>query len=218
MTRKYDLLVFDWDGTLLDSAAAIVSAVQSACRDTGVLVPADERARHAIGLGLNDLFRYSVPDIVDAQLPSLIERYRFHYLSSDQGLKLFPGVRELLAALSSLGYQLAVATGKSRNGLNRALTHSGLSPYFSATRCADECFSKPHPQMLLELMEELSVAPDKTLMIGDTSHDLQLGSNAGVASLAVTYGAHSPSTLEKFGALALVNDVATLSAWLRENG
>ena len=214
----YSLVVFDWDGTLLDSAGAIASAIQFACRDLGFPIPADERARHVIGLGLNEGFRYTVPNIAEDQLPTLIERYRFHYLSGDQKLKLFPGVTDLLANLSSSGYQLAVATGKSRIGLNRALAHSGLSTSFAATRCADECFSKPHPQMLLELMELLSVVPEKTLMIGDTTHDLQLASNAGVASLAVTYGAHSVSRLEEFNALAMVDDVATLSAWLAANG
>ena len=218
MARKYDLLVFDWDGTLIDSAGAIASAIQFACRDLGFPIPTDERARHVIGLGLNEGFRYSVPDVTDDQLPTLVERYRFHYLSGDQNLKLFPGVTDLLASLSSSGYQLAVATGKSRIGLNRALAHSGLNAPFAATRCADECFSKPHPQMLLELMELLSIEPDRTLMIGDTTHDLQLASNAGVASLAVTYGAHSVSLLEKFNALAMVDDVAALSAWLGANG
>lgn len=218
MVRKFDLLAFDWDGTLLDSASAIVSAVQCACRDLGLPEPADERARHVIGLGLGEALRYSVPGIVDEQLPSLIERYRFHYLSRDQELKLFPGVTEMLAMLSSSGYQLAVATGKSRLGLSRALSHSGIGHYFSATRCADECFSKPHPQMLLDLMDQLSIASERTLMIGDTTHDLLLASNAGVASLGVTYGAHPASALSTLNALALVDDIDGLTKWLVANG
>jgi len=217
MAKKYDLLVFDWDGTLLDSAAAIAGSIQAACRDLGVAVPSDERARHIIGLGLSDALRYLLPDLTDEQIPRLIERYRFHYLSSDQDLVLFPGISDLIATLASSGYQMAVATGKSRVGLNRALAYSGLGPFFAGTRCADECFSKPHPQMLFDLMEQLSVAPEKTLMIGDTTHDLHLAANAGVASLAVTYGAHTEQALAALDALAVLDDVDALSAWLFAN-
>jgi len=211
---KYELVVFDWDGTLLDSAGAIVLAIQSACRDLGLAIPDDARARHVIGLGLADALRHAVPDLPPEGYQSMVERYRFHYLSGDHQLTLFPGVREMLARLQAAGHILSVATGKSRQGLDRALDHSGLRPLFQASRCADECHSKPHPQMLDELMAEFGVAAGSTVMIGDTSHDLLMASNAGVASLAVTYGAHPHEHLLEHKPLACLHSVRELDQWL----
>ena len=153
MTERFDLIVFDWDGTLMDSAAAIVRAMQAAARDLDLPPPPEERARYVIGLGLGDALRHAVPDLEEAAYPRMVERYRHHYLSSDHELGLFEGVDALIDALAGRGHLLAVATGKSRVGLNRALGHTGLGRYFHATRCADECFSKPHPAMLEELMD-----------------------------------------------------------------
>lgn len=215
MVRAFDLLVFDWDGTLLDSAGAIVAAIHAACDDLGVPAPVEERARHVIGLGLRDALRYAVPDLPEERYPQMVERYRHHYLSRDHELELFTGVAELIAELAESGFLLAVATGKSRLGLARALRTSGLGGHFHASRCADECCSKPHPQMLVELMDELSVAPERTLMIGDTTHDLQMARNAGVACLAVAYGAHPAAALDALAPLARLHDVAEMAAWLR---
>lgn len=214
---KYELVVFDWDGTLLDSAAAIVRAIQCACRDLDLPVPDDARARHVIGLGLADAMRHAVPDLAPENYQAMVDRYRHHYLSGDHELSLFAGVPELLARLQGAGHVLAVATGKSRVGLERALDHSGLRPYFSASRCADECHSKPHPQMLEELMQEFGVLPTATVMIGDTSHDLLMARNAGVDALAVTYGAHPHEHLLEHAPRACLHDVAELDAWLRAN-
>ncbi len=214
MAKRFDLLVFDWDGTLLDSTGAIVNAVKASCRDLGQPEPSDEHARQVIGLGLADALRHSVPGLSEDQFPRMVERYRFHYLSNDHELSLFDGAAELIAKLHSTGFVLAVATGKSRNGLNRALMYCGLGPYFSATRCADECFSKPHPQMLEELMIEFSVPPERTLMIGDTTHDLQMAINAGVAGLAVAYGAHSADALDTMNPLARLHSIGELAKWL----
>lgn len=211
---KYELVVFDWDGTLLDSAGAIVLAIQSACRDLGLAIPDDARARHVIGLGLVDALRHAVPDLPPESYQAMVERYRFHYLSGDHQLTLFPGVREMLARLQAAGHILSVATGKSRQGLDRALDHSGLRPLFQASRCADECHSKPHPQMLDELMAEFGVAAGSTVMIGDTSHDLLMASNAGVDSLAVTYGAHPHEHLLEYKPLACLHSVRDLDLWL----
>lgn len=212
---KYELIVFDWDGTLLDSAGAIVNAIQSACRDLGLAIPDDARARHVIGLGLSDALRHAVPDLPLDRYQEMIERYRFHYLSSDHELNLFAGVREMLARLQAAGHILAVATGKSRPGLNRTLDHSGLRPLFQTSRCADECHSKPHPQMLEELMAECGIAAGATIMIGDTSHDLLMASNAGVDSLAVTYGAHPHDHLLECKPLACLHTVQELDQWLK---
>ena len=214
---KYELVVFDWDGTLLDSAGAIVRAIQAACRDLDLPVPDNARASHVIGLGLADAMRHAVPDLAPENYQAMVDRYRFHYLSGDHALTLFEGVPAMLARLHAAGHILAVATGKSRLGLERALDHSGLRPFFSASRCADECHSKPHPQMLEELMAEFGVTSSATVMIGDTSHDLLMASNAGVDALAVTYGAHPHDHLLEHAPLACLHDVAELDAWLMSN-
>ncbi|MBV2235756.1 MAG: HAD-IA family hydrolase [Sterolibacterium sp.] len=217
MAQSFELIVFDWDGTLMDSAAAIVAAIQAASRDLGVVPPTEERARHVIGLGLHDAMQVAVPGLDADFYPQMSQRYRHHYLARDHELALFHGVQEMLQSLQEAGFMLAVATGKSRLGLQRALEHSRLHDYFQATRCADECHSKPHPQMLLELMDEFAVVPGQTLMIGDTTHDLQMAKNAGVASLAVAYGAHSRTLLEAESPLLCADSVAEVHNWLLRN-
>lgn len=217
MARRFELIVFDWDGTLLDSAAAIVHAIQAASRDLGLPEPSDERARHVIGLGLSDALAHAVPELREADYPRMVERYRHHYLSSDHELNLFEGTEAMIASLAESGHMLAVATGKSRKGLDRAMAYTGLGKHFVATRCADECFSKPHPQMLLELMDELGVAAGRTLMIGDTSHDLQMAAAAGVSALAVTFGAHSRAALLAHAALDYLDRPQELAPWLTRN-
>ena len=218
MERNYRLLVFDWDGTLLDSAAAIVSSMQAAARDLGLSPPDETIARQVIGLGLHDALSQAMPDARASEYPRIAERYRYHYLSRDRELSLFAGARELVQELSSAGWLLGVATGKSRLGLNRALESSGLKGFFHATRCADECNSKPAPDMLLEIMEELGAAPGSTLMIGDTTHDLRMAKNAGVDALAVGYGAHPREALQAEGPLAFCERFSELTDWLRRHG
>ena len=214
MAERFDLIVFDWDGTLMDSAAAIVRAMQAAARDLDLPPPPEERARYVIGLGLGDALRHAIPELEEADYPRMVERYRHHYLSSDHELSLFEGVDALIDALAGRGHLLAVATGKSRVGLNRALGHTGLGRYFHATRCADECFSKPHPAMLEELMDELGATPERTLMIGDTTHDLQLALNAGTHSVAVSYGAHEPAAFGDYPTRFVAHSTADLHDWL----
>jgi phosphoglycolate phosphatase len=215
--KRYELIVFDWDGTLMDSAGMIVDSVQAAARDLGLEPPTQERARHIIGLGLGDALRHALPDLTEERYEDLVERFRHHYLSRDQELELFAGAALLVQALAERGYLLGVATGKSRRGLDRALEHSGLGACFHATRCADECFSKPHPQMLEELMAEFAVSPATTLMIGDTTHDLLMAQSAGVDAVAVTYGAHTRDALEAVVSRHYADSVADLAAWLRAN-
>ena len=175
--RRFDLIAFDWDGTLMDSTAVITTSIQYACADLGLPVPSRESASHVIGQGLVDALKYAVPALPPEMIPAMVERYRHHYLTRDGDIPLFPGVRELIVSLKEAGYYVAVATGKSRVGLERALDASGLRPLFDATRCADESRSKPDPQMLLDLGDELGVRRNRTLMIGDTTHDLQLAQN-----------------------------------------
>ncbi|MDD4963499.1 MAG: HAD-IA family hydrolase [Gallionella sp.] len=214
---NYDLIVFDWDGTLMDSTAVISGSIQAACRDLYLPIPTDEMARHVIGLGLEQALSYAVPTLTDAMRPALVARYRHHFLSQDSAIPLFDQAHETILSLHQAGYLLAVATGKSRLGLDRALETTQLHPYFHATRTADQTFSKPHPAMLLEIMTELDVSPERTLMIGDTSHDILLAQNAGVDVVAVGHGAHSGEDLLKLNPIALVNDFVTLQAWLKEN-
>ena len=215
--HRYPLLVFDWDGTLIDSAAAIVESLQLACTDIGLKRPSAERARHIIGLGLRDALRDLVPELDEEDYGKLVDRYRVHFLVRDPETALFPGVEAGLAALRDAGHMLAIATGKSRRGLERALDQTGLRAYFTTSRCADEGHAKPHPGMLQAVMEELCVERDATLMIGDTTHDLQMAANAGVRSVAVTYGAHPREGLVAACPEVCVDSVDDLFGWLRAN-
>ena len=212
--RAFDLMVFDWDGTLIDSTALIAGSLQLAAGDIGLTVPSFQDAQHVIGLSLADAMAWLFPELAPGQYQALIERYRFHFLKRDHEVALFKGVRELLIALRQDGYLLAVATGKARHALDRALQQADLIAHFDATRCADETFSKPHPRMLLELMDELMIEPVRALMIGDTTHDLQMAANAGISAIAVTCGAHPQEQLLQAPHLAMLPDVSALSEWL----
>ncbi|GAB3459562.1 HAD-IA family hydrolase [Massilia terrae] len=215
--KKFDLIVFDWDGTLMDSTATIVKSIQSAAKDIGVAPPTDQAAAHVIGLRLAEAMQTVIPDIDPDLYPKMIERYRYHYLTKDHELVLFPEVREMLEELSQEGYFLAVATGKSRVGLNRALNAVGLLSMFDATRCADETFSKPHPAMLQELTRELGQDLRRTVMVGDTTHDLLMANNAGASGIAVEYGAHPVHQLEACKPIFSAKTVGELRQWLAEN-
>ncbi len=217
MPKRFDLVVFDWDGTLLDSAGTITACIQAACRDLGLRVPDDERASHVIGLGLADALAHVVPGLPPAEYPRVAERYRHHFLVRGTRLPLFPGTHQMLVALRANGHALAIATGKGRAGLARALEQAGVERLFDATRCADQCAPKPAPDMLIELLEELEVDPGRALMVGDTSHDVQMAASAGVAALAVSYGAHAESQLAALSPLALVHSTAELARWLAAN-
>jgi phosphoglycolate phosphatase len=213
---KYRLVVFDWDGTLIDSAGTIVLCIQEAARDMGLEVPDRERASHVIGLGLHDSLRLAVPSLTAERYPDFAAQYRKHFLARQDSMLLFPGILALLERLSK-DRLLAIATGKSRRGLDRALAHENLGRFFSGSRCADETNPKPHPAMLLELMERFSINRTETLMIGDTSHDLEMARAAGVDALAVTYGAHPEKGLRACGPLGCFPDVSSLSEWLTKN-
>jgi len=215
--RRYALIVFDWDGTLIDSAATIVECIQAAARDMALPVPGRERASHVIGLGLHDSLRHAVPALPPEQYAEFAELYRRHFVAREDAMQLFPGVPELLGRLVGRGHRLALATGKSRHGLERALQASGLGPYFAASRCGDETRPKPHPAMLLELMRELATEAQAALMIGDTSHDLQMARSAGVDALGVAYGAHPAAALRALAPRHCVESVDELSRWLEAN-
>ncbi|MGP3659558.1 HAD-IA family hydrolase [Burkholderia gladioli] len=215
--QQFDLIVFDWDGTLMDSTAHIARSIQAACRDLGLPTPSDEASRYVIGLGLRDALAIAAPSLDPADYAKLAERYRFHYLVKDQLIELFAGVREMLEELRDTGYLLAVATGKGRVGLNRALDETKLTRFFDGTRCADETFSKPHPAMLHELSRELGQNLARTVMIGDTTHDLQMAASAGAAGVGVAYGAHSSESLATLEPRYIAADVEALAGWLRKH-
>ncbi len=212
--HAFDLVVFDWDGTLMDSTAHITRSIQRACADLGLPVPERARASHVIGLGLVDAMRHVCPGLPAERYQDMVNAYRTHYLAGDQTIELFDGVAEALARWRARGVLLAVATGKSRIGLDRALAATGLGECFAITRTVDECRSKPHPQMLDDITEFLGADKRRTLMVGDTTHDLQMAQNAGTWGAGVSYGAHPVEALRDCAPLACFDSFAEFDTWL----
>jgi phosphoglycolate phosphatase len=217
-TRQFDLIAFDWDGTLFDSTVLITRCIQSACADVGTAVPSDAQASYVIGMGLSEALQHAAPDLPPERYTELGSRYRHHYFARQHEIVFFDGTLAMLQALKDRGYLLAVATGKSRRGLDDVLQTSVLRGVFDATRTADETASKPDPRMLLELMTVLKVTPERTLMIGDTTHDLQLAANAGTASVGVSYGAHDSETFSTFATRHVAHSMVELHDWLLHHG
>lgn len=215
MSQPFNLLVFDWDGTLMDSEASIVVCMQAAIKDLGCEPRDKESIKNIIGLGLREAIDALYPGSDDSFLKAMVERYRYHFLGgSEYTSELFPGAAETIRGLSEAGYLLAVATGKGRRGLDMVLEKTGLGEYFHATRCADETFSKPHPQMLEEVMAVLGAEPGQTLMIGDTEYDMQMANNARTHALAVSYGVHERGRLMQHGPLHCLDAIDELTGWL----
>jgi phosphoglycolate phosphatase len=213
--RDYQLIVFDWDGTLMDSAGKIVRCFESAVGDVGLPSPGPAAIRNIIGLGLGEAVASLLPRCDSQTQSRVVERYREHFLHLDQtDMPLFPGVRDGLASLAQRGYLLAVATGKARRGLSRVLRETGLEALFAASRCADESFSKPHPQMLLDILDQTGVAPAAALMVGDTVYDMEMARNARVDGLAVSYGVHERERLLAHGPVACLDSFAEVHGWL----
>ena len=216
--RNYDLIAFDWDGTLFDSTGIIVRCIQEAVRDVGGTAPSDQQAAYVIGLGLMQALAHAAPDVPTEKYPALGERYRHHYASHFDDLSLFDGALGLLDDLKARGHLLAVATGKSRHGLDETLKSVELRGVFDGSRTADETAGKPDPRMLHELMRQFCVPADRVLMIGDTTHDLQMALNANCPSVGVSYGAHEPAAFDVLRPLHVAHSVAGLREWLAMNG
>lgn len=212
--KKYEAIIFDWDGTVMDSTHSIVAAIQYACSDLDLPVPAARDAAWVIGLSLESALYRCVPDLGAQQLPLFIERYRHHFFELDKSIKLFDGIVDVLQLVRQREGLLAVATGKSRAGLNRVLEQVQLGEMFHATRCADETAGKPNPAMLFEIFDELQLDPERVLMVGDTTHDIDMATSAGVDSMAVTYGAHDLPTLSASRPKVMVSSVAEMQSWL----
>ena len=215
--RRFDLIAFDWDGTLFDSTAIIVRCIQQAVIDVGGARPSDKAAAYVIGMGLMQALAHAAPDVPAERYPQLGERYRHHYLAHQNDLSLFPGVLPLLDELKERQHWLAVATGKSRRGLDDVLRTVQLQGMFNGSRTADETAGKPHPLMLQELMREFGTDPERTLMIGDTTNDLQMAVNAGCPAVGVSYGAHEPGEFHSLNPLYIAHSVADLREWLMTN-
>jgi phosphoglycolate phosphatase len=222
LSRRFDLIAFDWDGTLFDSTALIVRCIQDAVRDVGGTVPTDQAASYVIGLGLMQALAHAAPDVPKDKYPALGDAYRRHYNARQNDISLFTGTLPMLHGLRQRGHLLAVATGKSRRGLDEVLqrTVDGtvLGHLFEASRTADQTAGKPDPLMLHELMAELGVPPERTVMIGDTTHDLALARNAGVASVGVSFGAHAHDAFEEFAPLYIAHSTPELGTWLAAHG
>lgn len=214
MPKQFDLIVWDWDGTIADSTGMITNAILKAAEQVGLPALAPEVASSIIGLGLRESIEALYGDIPAEQAQALAKQYNANYYASESEILLFSGAVETIAELNRRGFKLAVATGKGRRGLDFALEHSGLGRHFHATRTVDECFSKPHPQMLDELMDDLVVLPERTLMIGDTSYDLHMAKNAGVNAVGVTYGAQSSDQWQHLGPIQQFDDFLSLGQWL----
>ena len=216
--RQFDLIAFDWDGTLFDSTAIITRSIQAAVRDVGGTVPSQQQASYVIGMGLMQALAHAAPDVPQDRYPQLGERYKHHYEKHQDDISLFDGVLPMLTELKQRTHWLSVATGKSRSGLNVALKAVALQGLFDGSRTADETAGKPSPMMLHELMSEFGVEPQRTLMIGDTTHDLQMALNAGCPSVGVSYGAHEPAAFDVLQPLFVAHSVSELHDWLREHG
>ena len=213
----YKLLIFDWDGTVIDSAARIISSMQKAAQDLSQPALTDEAVRNIIGLGLPEAIRVLIPDVDEAVIPQMRERYGHYYLGvDDTPTELFDGVEQTLSNLKDKGYRLAVATGKSRRGLKRVFDDTGLEYLFETSRCADETTSKPHPHMLEEILQETGLNAADAVMIGDTEFDLEMGVRAGMDTIAVSYGAHHIDRLKAYKPVLVMNEFPDLESWLTQ--
>ncbi len=217
-SRHFDLIAFDWDGTLFDSTALITRCIQNAVCDVGGATPSERDAAYVIGMGLMQALAHAAPDVPVERYPELGARYRHHYLASQHELSLFDGVLAMLADLKARQHVLCVATGKSRRGLDDVLQTVELQHLFDGSRTADETAGKPDPRMLFELMQTFDVSAGRTLMVGDTTHDLQMAQNAGCASVAVSYGAHEPQAFHALAPRFVAHSVRELHDWLLEHG
>lgn len=214
-SSRFGLIVFDWDGTLMDSEAKIVNCICAAAVDCGVTPPTRQAARQIIGLGLHEALTVLFPTLTPARRETLVEHYRRHFLIEDKtSMPLFPGVKAGIESLVAQGYALAVATGKARRGLRKVLAETETEHLFITTRCADEAYSKPHPQMLEDILAATGFARSETVMIGDTTYDMQMAQNADIARVGVTYGVHSRAQLLDHAPLACLDSFADVYRWL----
>ena len=211
----YKLIIFDWDGTLMDSQARIVACLEASASDLNVQLLGQNQYKNVIGLGLREAISALYPHLQAQQVTNFADRYRYHFVTAnDTPTGLFANVREMLEQLNDKGFMLAIATGKARSGLNRVLNDTGLIHCFHGSRCADETRSKPHPQMLEELLDEFGLASEEAIMVGDTEYDMLMARTLGMDALAVSYGVHEKLELLKHEPISCVDSITELSNWL----
>lgn len=215
--EHYDLLIFDWDGTLMDSEAHIVSSLAKSLDTVGAQELPGTALRQVIGLGLNEAMKQLLPDAGKETIEQAADAYRGHFFAKDSpSSSLFPGVVVVLESLAEAGFLLAVATGKSRRGLDKVLVETGLGDYFAVTRCASETFSKPHPLMLEEILVDLDTPASRAIMIGDTEFDLQMARNIQMPSIGVSYGVHEVEQLLPHEPMAILDSIRELLPWIAD--
>ena len=215
MNHEAKLIVFDWDGTLMDSVAHIVDCLQKAITELSLAPKSDKELKNIIGLGLREALLALYPHSEDKELNALVAHYRKHFFDQQADpCELFSGARELIQELDAKEYFLAIATGKGRNGLDKVLKETGLGEFFPITRCADESHSKPHPQMMLDIIDYYGIEANEAIMVGDTEYDLQMASNASAHSVAVTYGVHEKQRLLNCNPVACLDNIENLHQWL----
>ena len=215
MNHDAKLIVFDWDGTLMDSAAHIVSCLQSAISELNLAPKTDAEVKNIIGLGLREALLALYPQATDSELTALVEQYREHFFDQKADpCELFLGAKELIKELDAKNYYLAVATGKGRNGLDKVLSETGMGKFFPITRCADEAHSKPHPKMMLDIIDHYGLNASEAIMVGDTEYDLQMANNAAAHSVAVSYGVHEKQRLLDCEPLTCLDSMNDLHEWL----
>lgn len=205
----YKVIIFDWDGTLMDSIDKIVASMKAAAKDCQLVIPSSDTVRNIIGLRLDKAMQAIFPQQSSQQQATMVEAYRFQYLALDKlhPTPFYPGIESWLSDLKAQGYLLAVATGKGRNGLDRLLDKFAVRDLFVVTYCADETESKPDPLMLNRILSDLNLRPEQALMVGDSSYDLEMANNAGIDCLGVSYGVHSNQVLNKFNPIAIVDSL-----------
>ncbi|QUN04609.1 HAD-IA family hydrolase [Shewanella yunxiaonensis] len=214
--KHYDLIVFDWDGTLMDSIGRILACLRHVASDLGLIEPPESALRDIIGMSLDQAMQTLFPDRPAPEYALLQQSYRDNYhRQAHVATPLYAGITELLSTLQQQNYQLAVATGKSRPGLNRSLQQTGLDQFFAYSRCADEAHSKPHPDMLQQLLSHSGIPASRALMIGDSVLDLQMANAAGVAAIGVSYGAHTREKLRTQNPKGIINEPLALLSLLQ---
>jgi len=218
MKNNFDLIIFDWDGTLSNSAGLIINSIKEACATKGISIPSHQAISSVIGLELNKMFIQLFTDYNASDIDDLREIYTKIYRQNYNKIQLFEGVVLGINELKRQGYLLSIATGSSRRSLDRALLETSIKNCFSSTKTIDECFSKPHPQMILEILDSLMIEPERTLMVGDSGYDLQMAVNAKVSSLAVTYGSHVKDQLASYNALDYMDSPYEIFEWIGRYG
>lgn len=217
MTFSTKLIVFDWDGTLQDSTDRIVDSMRASARDVGLTVPNEQAVKDIIGLGLTEALEQLFGSRLEVDYDRIVAAYRHHYLNaSTVPAEMFAGAAQMLGRLRDDDYVLAVATGKARRGLDRIFDETGFRDYFATSRCADEAQSKPHPQMLIQIMAEVGVTPQETLMVGDTEHDMKMANACGVGPVAVSFGAQPLTRLRPHNPVTCIESLDQLPLWLTQ--